>query len=518
MRSAARVLVAVGVLVLGAIGCARGVPRAGSASAARGVKSGTVVRMLLVNDVYVIDTLRDGRGGLARVAHLRDSIERVTKAPLLFVLAGDFLSPSVLGKWYGGAQMVDGLNAARLDVAVLGNHEFDGSRTMLLARIAESHFRWQSGNCGEATGRAFPGVRGWDTLRVNGVRVGIFGTTVMRDYPAYVKCRDADIATTALADTLQGVGADLIVALTHRNMFEDTATLIHEPRVSAILGGHDHNGRRFEYDGRLLIKAMSNARTAALVTFTRVGNRWRVQDTLFRIEAGMIDEPKTRVVVQAWRDTLIRRIGPDRVLGFAPVLINAIDSISKRESPFGNMIVDAMRIGSNSDVAMINSGALRFDDVMAAGPITRHMIEGIFLFADETRALTFALTGARLRALLEHGVSVGSLANGPYPQVSGVHFAFDARKPTGARLVGELTRDDGRVITPTETVRVTFVSYPACRAGDGYNIPEAAAACSTLEASPTAWPRTADLVLQHLESMHGRIVAPPIGRVTRLDR
>ncbi len=518
MRRAARGLFVMSVLAVNALGCARSVSRARSAPVASGVANGTVVRMLLVNDVYGIDTLRDGRGGLARVAHVRDSIERVTNAPVLFVLAGDFLSPSVLGKWYGGAQMVDGLNAARLDVAVLGNHEFDGSRTALLARMGESHFRWQSGNCGESNGRAFPGVRGWDTLRINGVRVGIFGTTVVRDYPAYVRCRDADTATTALVDTLQRVGADLIVALTHRNMLEDTATLIHEPRVAAILGGHDHNGRRFVYGGRLLVKAMSNARTAALVTFTRAGNRWRVQDTLFRIEAGMIDEPKTRAVVQAWRDTLMRRIGPDRVLGVAPKSINAIDSISKRESPFGNMIADAMRIGSKADVAMINSGALRFDDVMAAGPITRHMIEGIFLFADETRAMTFSLTGARLRALLEHGVGAGSLGNGPYPQVSGVHFAFDARRLTGARLVGELTRDDGRVIGPTETVRVTFVSYPACRGGDGYKIPEAADACKTLEAAPTVWPRTADLVLQHLESMQGRIVAPPIGRVTRLDR
>ena len=506
------------VLALSALGCVRGAPRIARSPVTARIANGSIVRMLLVNDVYGIDTLRDGRGGLARVAHLRDSIERVTNAPVIFVLAGDFLSPSVLSKWYGGAQMVNGFNAARLDIAVLGNHEFDGSRTTLLARIGESHFRWQSGNCGEANGRAFPGVRGWDTLRVKDVRVGIFGTTVVRDYPAYVQCRDADTATTALVDTLQSVGADLIVAITHRNMLEDTATLIHEPRVAAILGGHDHNGRRFVYDGRLLIKAMSNARTAALVTFTRVGNRWRVQDTIFRIDAGMIDEPKTRVVVQAWRDTLIRRIGPDRVLGVAPEAINAIDSISKRESPFGNMIVDAMRIGSKADVAMINSGALRFDDVMAAGPITRHMIEGIFLFADETRALTFTLTGARLRAVLEHGVGVGSLANGPYPQVSGVRFAFDARRPTGARLVGALTRDDGRVIGPKDTVRVTFVSYPACRGGDGYKIPEAADACRTLETTPTAWPRTADLVLQHLESMQGRIVAPPIGRVTRLDR
>jgi hypothetical protein len=156
--------------------------------------------------------------------------------------------------------------------------------------------------------------------------------------------------------------------------------------------------------------------------------------------------------------------------------------------------------------------------MMAAGPITRHMIEGIFLFADETRVVTFALSGSRLRELLEHGVQRGSLDNGPYPQVSGVRFRFDPRLANGARLVGDLIREDGRVIAPSDSVRVAFVAYPACRGGDGYRIPEAAASCRAYEANPTRAPRIVDLVLQHLESMHGRIVAPPTGRATRLDR
>ena len=505
------------VTMLVVAACARG-RTTGAAPGEGAPASASVVRMLLVNDVYVTDTLRDGTGGLARVAHLRDSIEHATKAPVLFVLAGDVLSPSVLGKWYGGAQMVQAFNAARLDYATLGNHEFDGSRATLLARVGESTFRWLSGNCGETSGALFAGVRGWDTLRVSGVRVGVFGATVVRDYPAYVRCRDADSVTTRLVDTLQHAGAELIVGITHRNMVEDTATLMHEPRIAAILGGHDHNGRRYASGTRLVVKAVSNARTAVLVTFTRTGAGWSARDTVFRIGVGMMDEPKTHAVVQAWRDTLLRRIGADRVLGIAPEPINAIDSISKRESPFGNMIADGIRTGTKADVAMINSGALRFDDMMAAGPITRLMIEGIFLFADETRVVTFAITGARLRALLEHGVEQGSLKNGPYPQVSGVRFSFDARLPNGARLVGDLRRDNGTVIAPGDTIRLSAVTYPACRSGDGYRIPEAANACKALEANPAAFPRTADLVLQHLEAMHGRIVAPPIGRVSRLDR
>ncbi|MEQ1690074.1 MAG: 5'-nucleotidase C-terminal domain-containing protein [Gemmatimonas sp.] len=497
------------MMLVMAAACGRGRP---------GVTPSSTVRMLLVNDVYVTDTLRDGRGGLARVAALRDSIEQATGAPVLFVLAGDVLSPSVLGKWYGGAQTVDGFNAARLDYATLGNHEFDGSRANLVARIGESRFRWLSGNCGESSGAPFASVRGWDTLRLSGVKVGIIGTTVALTYPSYVRCRNADSATTALVDTVIGAGAELVVALTHRYMFEDLRTLEVEPRITAILGGHDHDGRRAERDGRLLVKAVSNSRTAVLVTFTRGVAGFTARDTVFNIGPAMRDEPKTAQVVARWRDSLTRRIGPDRVLGIAPEPINAIDSISKRESPFGNMIADAMRLGTGADVAMLNSGALRFDDIMPAGPITSLMLEGIFLFADETRAVTFPITGARLRALLEVGVGRGGLASGPYPQVSGIQFAFDARLPSGARVVGELRRADGRVLSATDTVRLTFVTYPACRNGDGYRIPEAAAVCEALERNPTASPRTVDLVIRHLESMNGRIVPPPIGRVTRLDR
>lgn len=480
--------------------------------------SSPIVQMLLVNDVYVADTLRDGRGGLPRVAALRDSVERASGQPVLFVLAGDVLSPSVLGKWYGGAQMVEAFNAARLDYATMGNHEFDGSRNNLLARLSQSKFQWLSANCHETGGAPFPSVRGWDTVRVGKIKIGIIGTTVVRDYPAYVQCTNADTATTAMVDTVLAQGAELVVALTHRYMYEDVATLTTEPRITAILGGHDHDGRRLVRDGRLLIKAVSNVRTAALVTFTRNGNAWVVRDSIFEIGSGMRDDPATAAVVARWRDTLTRRTGADRVLGVAPLPINAIDSISKRESAFGNMIVDGMRAGTGADIAMINSGALRFDDIMPAGPITKLMIEGIFLFADETRAVTFPITGQRVRELLEVGVGRGGLGSGPYPQVSGVHFSFDARLPSGSRVVGDLTRPNGQVIAPTDTVRLTFVTYPACRSGDGYSIPEAAAVCKALDADATSAPRTVDLVIRHLEHMNGRIVLPPIGRVTRIDK
>ncbi|HET7604323.1 MAG TPA: hypothetical protein VFK36_14965, partial [Gemmatimonadales bacterium] len=67
------------------------------------------LRFVSINDVYVLDTLSDGSGGLARVATVRNRL--AAEGPVLFTLAGDLLSPSLLSKYYHGKQMVEALNA-----------------------------------------------------------------------------------------------------------------------------------------------------------------------------------------------------------------------------------------------------------------------------------------------------------------------------------------------------------------------------------------------------------------------
>jgi len=61
--------------------------------------------------------------------------------PAIVVHSGDFLSPSLLGKRFRGAQMIDAMNHIGVDYVVLGNHEFDfESRDpgTLAARLAEA--------------------------------------------------------------------------------------------------------------------------------------------------------------------------------------------------------------------------------------------------------------------------------------------------------------------------------------------------------------------------------------------
>ena len=472
------------------------------------------LRFLLINDVYFGDTLRDGSGGLARVATLRDSLART--GPVQFVLAGDFLSPSLLTKWYRGEQMRQQLNAAKLDLATFGNHEFEIDRDTLIARIAGSTFRWTSANCFlRPSGQPFPGVSRWDTSTISGVKVGVFGVTLAGDYRGWVRCSNPDSAARVVIGELKSAGAEVIYGLTHQTLEADSALLAREPDIAFILGGHEHENHRILVGGKRLLKADANSRTAQLLTLTRGPNGWLQGDQLITIDRRLPFEPTAQAVVRAWVDSIAKRLGPERVIATTSFALDARDAANRaRESPLGDIVTDAVRLGTGADVAVMNSGTMRIDDVIPAGPITNYQIQSIFLFPDESRTVTFPITGARLREILEQGVAEGSVGKGPYLQVSGVKYSWDASRPSGSRIIGDLRRQDGSVIAPTDALRLSFGVYPACEGGDGYVVPEAKEACANRSAAPPA----VELLMKHITGrLNGRIEPPPANRVTRMN-
>lgn len=469
------------------------------------------VRFLLVNDVYVADTMADGNGGLARVATVRRRL--ADQGPVLFVLAGDVLSPSLLSKYYSGRQMVEAFNAAELDYATFGNHEFELPLDTLEARIAESDFRWISSNCGKADGTPLAKVLPWDTVRVSGQKVGLFGLTLQGTYRKAYACTSPDSAAARAIDTLVAQGAELVVGLTHQTIEADRDLLAREPRLDLILGGHEHEAHDSIVSGRHVLKADANLRTAQFVTLWGGKGKWRQAVGIVKMDNRLPDDTVVAAVVARWDDSLHARLGPERAVGRTTVPIDARDELGRQqESLLGDLVTDAMRTGTGADVAVLNAGTLRLDDVIRPGPLSNYQLESIFLFPDETRVLSVPLTGARLREILEHGVADGSLGKGGFLQVSGVSFSYNPAAPTGNRIQGEVRRASGGALRPGDTLRVAVPVYPACEGGDGYVIPEAAPAC----AGRAAAPRAADLLVRYIsDSLNGQVTPPPGGRIVR---
>ncbi len=304
-----------------------------------------------------------------------------------------------------------------------------------------------------------------------------------------------------------------MVGLTHQTIEADRDLLSREPRLDLILGGHEHEAHDSIVSGRHVLKADANSRTAQFVTLWGGKGKWRQAVGLVRMDNRLPDDTLVAAVVARWDDSLRARLGPERVVGRATLPIDARDAVGRRqESLLGDLVTDAMRAGTGADIAVLNAGTLRLDDVIRPGPLSNYQLESIFLFADETRVLSVPMTGARLRTILEHGVADSSLGKGGFLQVSGVSFTYNPAAPSGSRIQGEVRRAAGGVLGAGDTVRVAVPVYPACEGGDGYEIPEAAPACEARAAAP----RAADLLVRFIsDSLKGQVTAPPAGRIVR---
>jgi 2',3'-cyclic-nucleotide 2'-phosphodiesterase (5'-nucleotidase family) len=490
-------LVALAALVAACGGRSRANPAATVPAGAR-----PAVQLVLLNDVYVADSAADGRGGLPRVASLLDALRAM--APTVLVFAGDGLSPSLLSKYYAGAQMVESLNDLQTRVAALGNHEFDVDSSSFVQRMRQSNFRWLSANC------RVPGAdsRGWDTLRVGGRLLGFVGLTLQASYPRWVRCVEPLGVVAAVVDSLRTVGASPIIGLTHQTIRADSVMLAREPRIDFVLGGHDHDAMRRSLGRRFILKSDADAKSAWVIDVSATDEP-TAQPRLERIDGRLAWQPTLGAQVARWRDSLLRRLGPDRVVGQLDAPMDLIsENLRNREAPFGSLVADAARARTGVDVALINGGSARLDDILPAGPVTRYKLESIFLFADETRLVQFRATGARLRALLEHSFSDAIRRSGGFVHFSGIEVRWTASVPDGNRVVS-LTRG-GRSVADEDSLTIAFVPYHACRGGDGYVVPEATEACRDVD----RWPRTVDALIQYIErDLGGRITAPPPGRL-----
>ena len=263
-----------------------------------GQQRAATITILQLNDVYQVSPVDRGRrGGLARVATLQKAI-RAQSPNTLFLLAGDFVSPSVASRLFKGKQMIAALNAAGLDAATFGNHEFDFGPDVLRERMKESRFAYVVANViDKQTGKSFGGANDYLIRELGGVRVGIIGlvlteTATLSTPGPGVRFDDPVTTGKRLSRTLRSQGADIVIALTHLPMRDDKRLAV-EADIDLIVGGHEHELLE-SISGRVLITKMgSDARNLGRIDLNmiasdgRPGNARgnRVQPSRFKLES-----------------------------------------------------------------------------------------------------------------------------------------------------------------------------------------------------------------------------------------
>ena len=476
---------------------------------------GDLVRLtfLQINDHYVLGPVDDGRrGGMARLATLVREVRRESPNTV-FVLAGDFLSPSVESTFLHGAQMVAALDAIGLDFATFGNHEFDFGAAVLVARMKESKFRWLSANVVDrSSGRPFGGALPDALLTLGGLRVGFFGLTTAE--AAHTSRPGPDIVFTSplaagkeAVARLRAQGALVVVGITHQDMADDK-TLAAAGGVDLILGGHEHDPLVAEEGTTLITKGGSDARYLVQVDLwlTRQGKlverSWRYREVSRRVAP----DPAVEALVRAYATRLDRELNV--VVGRTAVELEARGPFLRtRETNLGDFVADLLRERLEADLAFVNGGAIRTNRTVPAGPLTKRDIRGLLPFTDVVMKLE--LRGRDVRTALEHGLAQTDREGGGFLQVSGVRLVWDPRRAAGQRLVSVAI--GGRGLQDETTYTVAVPSY-LVRGGDGYT----AFARGRVLANESSGPEVAQLVMDAIGA-RGTIAPVVDGRIGRLE-
>lgn len=442
----------------------------GSVAGQEGPRQKAPLTILQINDVYTAAPLDGGKaGGLARVATLKQQLAAPGKTVLL-VLAGDFLSPSVASSVFKGKQMVEALNAAGLDMATLGNHEFDFGPDVLRERMKEARWQWVVSNIvDEETGQPFGGaapylVRQYGRVKVGFIGLCLTGDEISSDKRRGVTMTDPFEAARTYIPVLQREGATAIVAITHLDYADDRKLAEMFPAIDVIIGGHEHSPITTLVNRTLISKAGADSRFVARVDLNPIEGHDRVERhfELVPVVDGMAEDAATLKVTADYDARLGKEL--EVVVGETTTALDAVaERVRSAESNLGNLFADAMREATGADAAIVNGGSIRSNRVFAAGKLTRGDVLAIHPFGGLTCKVD--VPGATIVAALNHGVGRLGESVGRFPQVSGLTFKVASSAPAGARVHD--VRIGGAPLDPARRYTVAITDY-MLKGGDGY--------------------------------------------------
>jgi len=396
-------------------------------------------KFIQLNDVYEIAPLSGGKyGGMARVAHIKDSIKTENPNTFMF-MAGDFLNPSLLGtiKYEGeriqGKQMIEVMNAMGFSAVTFGNHEFDIGEEALQKRLDESNFPWSTANVKHRSNGEIKHFTKENGHPVSGsirlsmrdddgteLEVSLLSVTIdsnPQDFVYYGAnlIQEAEFMYNSLHLRDEKYHPDIVIGLTHLRVEQDRELARQIPELPFIMGGHEHNNMLLKEGNTIIAKADANAKTIYIhtLTYNKSTKELNIDSHLQPIDERIASQPQVKAIVDRWNTILDAKIkevvdNPNEVIYQPETPLDGTDSANRGiQTNLGEIITHAMALSFNDkdiDGALVNGGSIRIDD-MLAGDVTSLDIFRVLPFGGNVVKVT--MKGSLLIQVLDYGKSKG---------------------------------------------------------------------------------------------------------------
>lgn len=397
-----------------------------------------------------------------------------------------------------------------LEIASVGNHEFDEGRDELL--------RMQNGGCHPTDGckgpHPFKGatfrylaastidtktgksllppyeIRRFDDIPVAFIGLTLKGTPNLVAPPgiAGLEFRDEAETVNALVPELKAKGVEAIVVLIHEGGFPTggynecpgiSGPIVDivkkfDKAVDVVVSGHTHRAYTCEIDGRLVT---SGDKYGTLVTTidlkldpaTRDITSAKANNVI--VHTSIPADPAQTALLAAY-DKVAAPLAAQPA-GAITATLSRMPNMQTGESPLGDVIADAHLAATAAEdrggavIAFTNPGGIRGDiikkpdadisyaDVFAAQPFRNQLV-------------TLTLTGAQIKAMLEQ-----QWRDPKRPRIlqvsRGFSYTWDNAGSDGSRIVANSMKLGGEPIDPAGPYRITVNNFLAV-GGDGFTI------------------------------------------------
>jgi len=427
----------------------------------------------------------------------------------IFVAAGDLIGASpFLSAMFHDEPTIESLSMMGLEIASVGNHEFDEGKDELL--------RMQNGGCHPTdkcrgphpftgakfhylaastvekdTGRTvFPAyeIREFDGIPVAFIGLTLKGTPniVSPVGVAGLEFKDEAETVNALVPELKARGVEAIVVLIHEGGFPTgdynecpgiSGPIVDIVRkfdraVDVVISGHTHQAYVCDIDGRLVTSGdkygtivttidlkldratrdIVSARADNLIVRTSVYAKDPEQTALLEaydeVAAPIANRPAGSVT-----ETLSRTPNEAGESALGDIIADAQLAVTRAATTGGALVAFTNPGGVRTDIAKKEGGAVSYADVFASQPFRNQLV-------------TLTLTGKQIKDMLEQ-----QWADPKRPRIlqvsKGFGYTWDNAKPYGDRVVADRMSLNGQPIDPAAHYRVTVNSFLSV-GGDGF--------------------------------------------------
>jgi 5'-nucleotidase len=511
-----RTLLVVGGLVMAAV-----VTAAVIVSARDDAPPAVEVQLLALNDFH--GNLEPPSGSSGRIAgveaggveflatQLRLLAEEAARPDTITVAAGDLIGASpLLSAAFHDEPTAEALGLAGLDLASVGNHEFDdGSDELLRIQNGGCHpqdgcadparpyggatFQYLSANAFvTATGK--PLLPPYAVREVQGVRIGFIGMTLEGTPDIVTQAGISGLGFGDEAETANGYAAELqeqgvqaIVVLLHEGGAQNGGDDVNGcanlagpivdivPRFSkaidVVVSGHTHQAYNCVLDGRVVTSASSFGRLVTDIDLRIDPANGDVVDARARnivVAHDVAPDAAQKELIGRYR-TLLGPVAAEEVGETSAAITRAAGPSG--ETPLGNLIADAQLSATDDEqgavAAFMNPGGVRAD--LGAGPVTYEEAFTVQPFGNYLTTLD--LTGAQLDCLLEQQFVTERMLQ---PSAGVRYTVRQAGTPGTASDPCAGTKVDGIVVggapvDPAAAYRITVNSFLA-GGGDGFSV------------------------------------------------